>query len=119
MLLALSSILMVAYILHYQPLSTTFANRMEVMNECTTLCLIYGHVSFALAHPDPDYFVNGGFYYIGIIALNMFVHLVTMLLLNVYLCRLRCKRYLTSKATILKKLEEVKPKTAVDQIERE
>ena len=38
----LSSILMVCYVLQYRPLTTPFGNRMEVMNECTTLGLIYG-----------------------------------------------------------------------------
>ena len=70
-----SSLLMASYVLVYSPLKTTLANRMEVMNECTMLGLVYGLFSFSQSIPDPNYRTTGGLYYIGMIVNNIIVHI--------------------------------------------
>lgn len=74
----LSTILMTVYLLEFRPLSTPFANRMELMNEVTTLFLTYGLMCFTKFLPDPEMRNKGGFLYIGILAGNILIHLVLM-----------------------------------------
>ena len=88
----LSTILMIIYLLEFRPLETPFANRMEIMNEVTTLLLTYGLMCFTKFLPDPEMRNNGGFLYIGVLAGNILVHLTFMVGSTCYLFKMKYKR---------------------------
>ena len=83
---------MACYIMQFRPLETPFENRMEVANECTTLALIYGLLSFTISIPDPDYRLTGGFFYIGVIVNNVLVHVFFMIRDTGHQIKLGCKK---------------------------
>ena len=46
------SVFMIQYLMLYKPLSSLFLNRMEVLNECVTIILLYGLMCFTDFVPD-------------------------------------------------------------------
>ena len=48
------SVFMVMYLIHYKPMNSPFSNRMEVMNECTIIMLLYGLMCFTDFVPSPE-----------------------------------------------------------------
>ena len=87
-----SSLLMACYVMQFRPLETSFGNRMEVANECTTLVLLYGLLSFTISIPDPDYRSTGGLFYIGVIVNNVLVHVFFLTRDTGHNMKLGCKK---------------------------
>ena len=73
------SVFMIQYLMLYKPLSSLFLNRMEVLNECVIIILLYGLMCFTDFVPDEKIRSNIGLIYIGVNGLHMLVHLVFML----------------------------------------
>ena len=70
------TVLSAAYMLHFRPLDSPFANRIEVMNECTILALSYHLLGFTDLVPDAVIRNKIGFSYMGVTLLNIGVHLI-------------------------------------------
>ena len=50
----MTSVFIIQYLLWFWPLESTFAVKMEVMNECTILLATYGHMCFTDFVPEPE-----------------------------------------------------------------
>ena len=66
---------MMIYLMHVWPLMTSFANKMEVFNECTIIVLHYGLMCFTDFVPEPDTRYQLGWHYIIVFLSNLLVHL--------------------------------------------
>ena len=67
--------LVLAYLMHFKPLDSPFANRIEIMNECTILVLTYGQMHFTDYIPEPETRETIGYVYIIVVATNTALHL--------------------------------------------
>ena len=74
------SYFMVIYLLWYKPLESPIANKIEVMNECTIIVLIYCLMCFTDFVPSPETRSKIGLWYMGISITNVSVHLIKLLL---------------------------------------
>ena len=48
------SVFYIIYLMWYRPLESPFEIRMEVMNECTVICLLYNMMCFTDFVPEPE-----------------------------------------------------------------
>ena len=77
----------------YRPLNSLFLNRIEVLNECVMIILLYGLMCFTDFVPDEEARSKIGLIYIGINILHILVHLFFLLHSTCYRFKLVCKRY--------------------------
>ena len=87
------SVVMVMYLKTYKPMDSPFSNRMEVLNECTMIVLVYFLMLFTDFVPNPETRNNIGRFYIGINILHPGIHLIFLFLETCYKLKLVCKRY--------------------------
>lgn len=73
------SITMVSYLMLEMPLETSFANKMEVFNECTIVVLHYGLITFTDFVPDPAVRYLIGWCYIAVFLGNLLTHLTLLI----------------------------------------
>ena len=67
------------YIVHAKPMVSPLANRLEIMNELTILAVTYGHLHFTDYMPEPEARNSIGYVYMGVIFVNISVHLVILI----------------------------------------
>ena len=58
----------------FQPLDSTFANRMELLNELTTMCILYMVMCFSDFVGDPATRHMCGFIFIGVLGTFLAIH---------------------------------------------
>ena len=87
------SVSIVLYLKTFKPLDSPFSNRMEVLNECTVIFLVYFLMLFTDFVPDPENRNKIGRYYVRVNILHMIFHLVFLFLATCYKLKLVCKRY--------------------------
>ena len=86
------SILSAAYLLQFRPLESSFSMRMEVMNESSSLTLIYLLFCLTDLVPDPEIRNMIGYVYMIVALTNVAVHLVMLAWDFVHKCKLLCKK---------------------------
>ena len=89
---AFVSSLVLVYLVYYRPLESPFANRMEIMNECTVLLLLYCLVCFSDFVPSEETRYLIGYVYMAVNLINILIHLSLLLLGSCYKMKLVCKR---------------------------
>ena len=98
MLQLYSSLFMSMYLSQFHPLETPFANKMELMNEATTILLTYCLMCFTQFLGDPTSRDMVGFYYLGINMLNVLTYLTFLILANCIICKRRALNSHTSRS---------------------
>jgi len=89
------SVFMIIFLLTFWPLESFFAVRMAVMDECTVLLLSYGMMCFTDFVPEPETRSEViGTFYMGVLLLNVFIHLIFLMLDFGSKSKIRCKRCL-------------------------
>ena len=81
------------YLLFYKPLESPLASRLEVFNEVTILNMTYMLMCFSGFVHDEVTRSNVGFFYVGVIIINIAVHLTLLLLSNAWKLKLIFRRY--------------------------
>ena len=101
---------MTIYLSVCRPLETSFANKMEIMNEATTIALTYCLMCFTQFVADPETRNLVGFAYLGINMLNVLIHLLFLILATCSTCKLSCKRCLAQRRAS----EHADPKESIE-----
>ena len=68
------------------------ANRIEIINELTILVLTYGHLLFTDYMPEPETRNVVGVFYIGVILLNVGIHLIVLIIDICFKGKFACRR---------------------------
>jgi hypothetical protein len=108
-LMTLITIVACVYVLQYQPFEEPFLNRMEVLNECFTLMLIYFTFCFTpLVQSVRDQYMIG-FLFIGGMVLCIGTHLVFIVkdLINSLILAIKRYRYKKQNPHLFKKEESL------------
>lgn len=93
LLIQMTIVLIVAgYLGAYKPLDSPFANRIEIMNECTILVLTYGQMHFTDYVPEPETREIFGYIYIVVVLANTTVHFVILTRDSCIKGKFACKR---------------------------
>ena len=87
------SVFMVIYLRTYKIMDSTFSNKMEVLNECTVIVLVYFLMLFTDFVPSPETRNEIGRVYVIVNILHMGVHFVFLFLATCYKLKLLCKKY--------------------------
>ena len=74
-------------------MESPLANKMEVMNECTIIVLLYGLMCFTDFVPSPETRSGIGLVYIGVTITFIGVHVIKLLLQTFFRLKLGWKRY--------------------------
>lgn len=74
-------------------MESPLANKMEVMNECTIIILLYGLMCFTDFVPSPETRSGIGLVYIGVTITFIGVHVIKLLLQTCFRLKLGWKRY--------------------------
>jgi hypothetical protein len=64
-----------------------------MMNECTAIALTYGLLCFTDFVPSEETRSEIGYYYILVTCTNILVHLIVLMIENVYRIKLVCKKH--------------------------
>ena len=84
---------MVIYLVWFKPMEAPLANKIEVMNECTIIVLLYGLMCFTDFVPNPETRSSVGYVYMGVITTNIGVHIIKLLLQTCYMLKQGWKKY--------------------------
>ena len=86
------SLLISSYLLMFNPLDSPFANRIELMNECTIIVLTYGQMHFTDYMPEPETRNTIGYTYGGVVLINFSTHLIILIRDTCIKVKFACKR---------------------------
>jgi hypothetical protein len=86
------SLFMVSYILWFRPLESSFATKMEVMNEKTILLQMYMLMCFTDFVPEPETRNEIGIAYMGISVGNILIHLFFLVVSGGTKIKIVCRR---------------------------
>ena len=86
------SLLVAVYLLQFNPLESPFANRIELMNECTIVVLTYGLMHFSDFMLEPEDRNMAGYIYMAIVLTNIAVHLIILIRDTCIKAKFVCRR---------------------------
>lgn len=83
----------VIYLLWFMPFEETLVNLLEVMNEITTISMLYVMLTFSDWVPSPELRYKLGWAFIGVLVLNTIVHVYFLTKDLFREWRLKCRRH--------------------------
>ena len=84
---------MLVYLLIFKPMQSPSANRIEIMNEYTIVILTYGQMHLSSYIPETETRESFGYAYIGVVFLNLAVHLFFLIWDTCTKIKFACKRF--------------------------
>ena len=104
------SVTMIIYLFHYWPFDKPIFTMLEIMNEITSILLLYHMFCFTDWVPEAETRYLMGWSFIGITCSNLVLHVVMLCFNSTLNLKQRCLRLCTAKA---KGKEEIKKKKSV------